>query len=376
MRKKITVFTLLLLGLFFISVSASYLFFIYKKVYVAPVSPPPNATPTPTPDPMAPKNILLLGYGGAGHEGGTLTDTMIVAHLIPKEKKVFLISIPRDIWVPIPMKNGTQNFKINHAFSIGVDEKRFPEKLPQYTGIAGAGLLSREMVGLVTGLKIDNFVSVNFEGFKNIVNILGGINIYVPYSFKDEYYPIKGKEDDTCGLTEEQLTAIHATLSGQLLEQEFKCRFETIEFTKGLILMDGETSLKFVRSRHSDINGGDFGRSLRQQAFIVAVKNKLLSFGSFTKLIPVINSISKNTQTDIDIKSALNFVSSNFEIGDFEIKTVTLTTDNVLTDTISSDKQYILIPKAGEGNWDEIHKFISDAITQKPTVTQTSAITN
>lgn len=376
MRRKKLIFSLGLVGLFFISVAISYLFFLYKNVYVAPIAQAlnPKSTPTPTPDPLAPRNVLLLGYGGAGHEGGTLTDTMIVAHIIPKSKLVYLISIPRDIWVPIPMKNDTKNFKVNHAFSIGIDDKRYPDKLPQYTGISGAGQLSKEMVKLITGLEIHNFISVNFDGFKNIVNTLGTIKVNVPYYFKDEYYPIKGKEDDTCGLTEEQFKAIHATLSGQLLEQEFKCRFETVEFDKGIAEMDGETALKFVRSRHSTINGSDFGRSLRQQAFIIAIKNKLLSFGSITKIIPALNNLSKNTQTDIDLKTALNLVTDNFqEASDFEIKTVSLNTDNVLTETISWDKQYILIPKKGEGQWEDIHKFIQESIT--PIATDTPTVT-
>lgn len=369
--------TLIFLGLFFISASVSYFFFLYNKVYLdSSFNPPKNSTPTPTPDPFEPRNVLILGYGGAGHEGGTLTDTMIVAHIIPKQKIVYLISIPRDIWVPIPMKNGTKNFKINHAFSVGIDDKRYPDKLPQYTGVSGAGQLSKEMVKLVTGLQIHNFISVNFDGFKNIVNTLGSINVYVPYSFFDEYYPVKGKEDDTCEFSEEQIVALHATLSGQYLEEAFKCRFETVEFNKGPISMDGETALKFVRSRHSTVNGSDFGRSLRQQAFIVAVKNKLLNLGSFTKMIPVMNNLAKNTQTDIDLKTAFSFITSNFsDKDDFEFKTLSLNTDNVLKDTISDDRQYILIPKAGEGNWEEIHSFVRQSTNPSPTATPTPETT-
>ncbi len=363
-KRKIIATTLILLGLFALSALASYIFFIYKRIYVPGPTPPltPIFTPTPTPDPFSPVSILLLGYGGPGHEGGTLSDTMIVAHIVPREKKVFLISIPRDLWVPIPMKNGTKNFKINHAFSIGLDDHRYPDKLPQYSGMPGAGLLSKEMATMVTGLPIQYFVAVNFEGFKNIVDSLGGVVVNIPYSFKDEFYPIKGKENDLCGLTEDQLKMIHATLSGQLLEQQFKCRYETLEFTKGPMLMDGETALKFVRSRHSSVNGSDFGRSIRQQAFLIAVKDKLLRVGSIPKIITIINNISKNLQTDIDFGSMLKFTETGLEISDFEMKTISLNTDNVLDETISPDRQYILIPKSGEEKWDEIHKFIASEI--------------
>jgi LCP family protein required for cell wall assembly len=363
-RSKKIFLGILLLGLFFITAGISYFFFLYSKIYVKPSAKTPlvTTTPTPTPDPMAPKNILILGYGGAGHDGGSLTDTIIVAHVIPKEKYVILISIPRDIWIPISMKNGPEYFKLNHAFAVALDTKRFPNKLPQYEGISGAGLLAKESVSLVTGLPIDYFVSLNFDGFRNIVNILNGVNVNVPYSFKDEYYPIKGLEEETCGKTDEEMKLLHATLSGQLLESEFKCRFETLEFKKGLLEMDAETALKFVRSRHSDINGGDFGRSIRQQAFITGVKNKLLSFGSITKIIPVINSLAKNVQTDIDVKTAISLMVENYDFSDISIKSISLDTDNVLIDKISEDNQYILVPKEGDENWESIKKYLNSEI--------------
>src|SRR5689334_10894620 len=87
----------------------SYSFFSLKQAYnqiVVTPNPTPvktaQATPTPTPDPLAPFGVLLLGYRGDGSRGGTLSDTMILAMVAPKAKKVTLVSIPRDLWVPIP----------------------------------------------------------------------------------------------------------------------------------------------------------------------------------------------------------------------------------------------------------------------------------
>lgn len=294
MKRKVVV--ILLSIIFLVSGLVSYYFFkLYGSVYTKTTSIyTPSATPTPTPDPYAPKNVLILGYGGAGHEGGVLTDTIILAHIVPKKEEVILISIPRDIWVPIPMKDGSENYKINHAFAIGVDDINFPNKLPEYKGISGGGEIAKNAVGYITNLNVDYFVSVNFTGFKNIIDILGGVNVNVPYSFKDEYYPLKGEEENLCGKTEEEIELITATMSAQLLEKEFKCRYETIEFEKGIEYMDSETALKFVRSRHSETNGGDFARSLRQQALIVAIKNELLKTGSITKIIPILNNLSKS----------------------------------------------------------------------------------
>lgn len=322
-----------------------------------------NYTPTPTIDPMSPKNVLVMGYGGAGHDGGALTDTMIVAHIIPKENKIFLISIPRDTWVELTIKDTPDHYKINHAFAIGIDDIRFPDKKDEYKGVSGGGILAKQAVEKVTGLKIDYFVSIDFNGFKNIIETLGGVEVYVPYSFSDEYYPIKGMEEDVCGKSEEDLEAIHATMSGDLLEKEFKCRYETLNFEKGNVKLDGDTALKFVRSRHSEVNGNDFGRSMRQQALISAIKDEMLSLGNITKIISLINNISKNVLTDIDIKSAVQLLTENYNLTDIDIASISLNTDNVFVESKSEDRQYILIPKSGKDNFRDVHLFVEEQLS-------------
>lgn len=369
MMKKI------LLGIFFtvlfITVSlVTYFYFTYKQIYVGEKpqvikSITIAGSATPTPDPLAPRNILLLGYGGSGHDGGLLTDTIIVAHLDPRNNNITLISIPRDIWISIQTEvNKAEKLKINAAYAIGEDDKKYPDKPPQYTGSAGGGNLAKDNVSLITGMNINYFISMNFSGFNNIVNILGGVNVYIPQTFDDNYYPVKGREDESCDKTEEEIEALTATMSGFLLEKEFECRYEQLHFDKGLTAMNADTSLKFVRSRHSETAGGDFNRSLRQQAFIVGVKNKLLNLGTIPKMIPVVNQISKNVKTDIDVKTAIDFVRDN-GVSDYEIKTISINEDNVLNESISSDGQYILIPKAGLDNWEEIQKYIDNEINNQ-----------
>ncbi len=351
-------------GLFFIALTVTYLSVIYKNIVVKNTTDN-NTTPipTPTPDPLRIRNVLLLGYAGGDHDGATLTDTMILARVYPKDKKIILISIPRDIWVPIPVtKESTQYFKINHSFAIGLDDKKYPNKDERFRGVFGAGTLVRTAVSTVTGIMPENFIAINFDGFKNIVDNMGGVTVNIPFTFEDKYYPIKGLEKDTCGKDETEMKALEATLSGQLLEKEYLCRYETIKFEKGTKVLDGETALKFVRSRHSDINGNDFGRSLRQQAFLVGVKNKLLKIGSIPKLITLTNTLSKNVTTDIDLKTALQILSEQETISDFKIETLSLTTDNVLVESMSSDRQYILIPKEGDNNWSGIQKYIQGNI--------------
>ncbi|MFC1649768.1 LCP family protein, partial [Patescibacteria group bacterium] len=308
---------------------------IVKSQSPAPTTQPGvTLTPTPTPDPLAPANILLLGYGGAGHEGGYLTDTIIIAHIVPRSRKVVLITIPRDVWVEIRYdEDEPEYFKINHAYSIGVDNKKFPDKLDQYRGVAGGGNLAEEAVETITGLPVNNFVSVNFQGFQNIVDILGGVEVYVPYTFDDEFYPLKGEENNPCEKTEQEIEVLMATMSGELLEKQFSCRYEKLHFDKGLQTLDSELALKFVRSRHSEVGGGDFGRSQRQLAFIEGIKNKLLNYRSVFSLIPVLNQFADNVRTDLDLKSGFGLLKSHGDLSGIDITTISLNDDNVFTNS-------------------------------------------
>ena len=201
-------------------------------------------------------NLLLLGTGGPGHEGPYLSDTMIFASIDKKGKDIVLISIPRDLWAP------NLSAKINSAYAFGIER--------------GDGLqLVEETVSLLFGMPVHYAFRLDFNGFVEVVDLVGGLVVNVEKPFVDNRYPIAGLEDDLCTLTIEK-----EQIDGQEVEvvkvsdQEkirisdlndsndpFTCRYETIEFAKGETLMDGQTALKFVRSRHgSSQEGSDFAR--------------------------------------------------------------------------------------------------------------------
>lgn len=379
-RKKKTVLrriiaTLLLFILFIGCALASFLYFNYKKIVVTPTiveNRDPNASPTPTPDPEAPFNVLLLGYGGAGHEGGDLTDTMIVAHVEPKNKKVTLISIPRDLWVSIPTNGESVSYsKINFAYAVGLDDKRYPNKFDMYKGRAGGGELAKYAVEKVIGEDIRYFASIDFGGFKQVIDALGGVDVSVPRTFDDNFYPIKGEEDNTCGYSAEELAEIHKKYTGFALEQQFTCRYEKLHFDKGLQHMDGETALKFVRSRHSETDGSDFARSQRQQALIAAAKDKVLSLGIVNNFVPFVTQFANVLRTDVSISTAKDILAVAGDPREYKISTIVLSTENVLKDGYSSDRQYILLPKAGQDNYSEIQKYIQSQLNPTPTPTKT-----
>ena len=318
--------------------------------------------PTPTPDPNAPFSILLMGYGGGLHEGGTLTDSIIVANFIPKEQKIKLISIPRDLWVSIPIAIGeTKMSNINAAYTIGLDDKRYPNKEIQYTGDAGGGQMSKSVLSQILNLPIQNFITINFSAFIKSIDTLGGIDVNVQKTFDDLFYPIEEKSDDTCDKSEEELKAIEATMSGEKLEQQFTCRYENLHFDKGLQHMDSATALKFVRSRHSLQDGGDFNRASRQRLVIEAVKKKIISLNFIPKIIPLVNNLAGNLKTDLDVNQMQKLIAKSDEYQTYKIESVALTNDNVLMNSVSSDRQSILIPKLGENQWQDIQSFIASS---------------
>lgn len=328
-------------------------------------------TATPTPDPLASYSILLLGYGGGTHDGGLLTDSIVLTKINPRKEEVSLISIPRDLWVPMQINGDEFVFKkINEAYAIGSDDKKYDNKKVEFTGEAGGGEMAKRVVENVTGIKVDYFASIDFDGFVKIVNILGGIDVKVTSNFDDPYYPIEELKNDTCGKSEEEMKSLEATMSGEKLEQQYLCRFENLHFEKGTQHLDGITALKFARSRHSVNEGGDFNRSNRQKLVISAVRDKIMSIGFAPKIVPTLQTLSRHIKTDIDIQKMSELVTKIPEIADYKIISINLTDKNVLKNSVASTKQFILTPRLGENNWDDVRLFIENngVTTPSPTI--------
>lgn len=339
-------------------------------------------------------NFLLLGYGGAAHAGPFLTDTMMIAHIDIKTKKATLISIPRDLWVKLPTKSGADfHTKINAVYQMGLFPKDYPDLADD----------SKMIISRITGLPIDGYVSVNFEGFTKAIDILGGVDINIEKSFTDSEYPIDGKEKDLCDKDTEELfkKAEPFTTPGfnpEERNQQFKdnpkleefvknatdspelafpCRYEKLEFKKGITHMDGQTALKYARSRHSETDGGDFNRALRQQQVIEAIKNKVISLGFIPKIIPLMDEFKKDVKTDIGLDIIKKFISQADKVEEYKITTFVLTDQNVLKNAVSDDKQYILIPSEGIDNWNGIKKLINntiEGITPTPVASSSAAL--
>ncbi len=334
---------------------------IYSSRAATTVPSAKNSTPpTPTPTPYF-HTIALLGYGGGKHEGGALTDSMIVARIDDRAQKISLISIPRDIWIPLPLgKNGEMiNHKINAAYAYGLDDTTYPGKLAQYQSDSGGGLtLAKYALSTVTGEPIDHVVSVSFASFTAFIDQLGGISVTRNFPFLDEWYPIDGKENELCDHKEEELPELVATLSGRLLEKEFPCRYEKLELPTGTTTLDGQMALKYVRSRKSENEGGDFYRSQHQKQVIEAIKEKVLSLNSFPALVRIATSIGKYIDTDYSLADLPETLKEYMRKKDYKIESIALSNDNVLEEGTGPQGQYILQPIEGQKDWRDIHAYL------------------
>lgn len=302
-------------------------------------------------------NILVLGIGGGAHEGPDLTDTIIFANINQKINKISLVSIPRDLWVP------DLSGKINIAYAIGEEKRK------------GGGItLAQAAVSKIVGYPIDYVVVINFDGFLEAVNLVGGLDISVDNTLDDPNYPIEGAENNTCGHTPEEIQSFVATDSAEAdLWNFLPCRYEHLYIDKGPTHMDGKTALKFVRSRHAiGDEGTDFARSKRQAKVINAFKQKVLSVQTLLNpitLLSLYDSVSKNINTNITKDEIDDFVRLTQKMQDAKVQSTVLDIGDEATSRqgflshpdISNlyQNQWVLIPQAGNGDFLEIQKYIS-----------------
>jgi len=288
-------------------------------------------------------NLLFLGIAGGDHEGKNLTDTMIFISIDKNNADTVMLSIPRDIWLD------SLKAKVNTAYYYGEEEKT-----------NGGFALAKDSVSEILGQPLNYTVLLDFDGFIEVINLLGGLNINVDRSFDDYKYPISGKENDLC--------------NG---DPEYQCRYEHLHFEKGLQYFDGETALKFVRSRNAEgEEGTDFSRSQRQQKVILAIKNKIFSYKILLnpqKIIELKNALGNNIKSDTQFSedqiTAFLSLLIKFVTNKNQIRTISLETgdeDNpgfLYNPPIYQYNQWVLIPQ--NNDWQEIHKYIKDKIEKE-----------
>ena len=235
---------------------------------------PPVVTAQPGVAPIVPQelprwsgyerlNVLLLGVDEReGQEGPWRTDTMIVLTLDPATMSAGMLSIPRDVWATIAGYGGQH--KITDAHFLG-DVLEYP---------GGGPALARDTVTLNLGIPIHFYVRANFTAFETFVDEIGGIDIYVPETIDDDLYP-----------------------------DRYTFGYDPFYIEAGQHHLDGETALKYARTRKTF--GGDFDRGQRQQAVIMAVRDRVVKLDQLPRLITraptLMNTLGDAVRTNMSL---------------------------------------------------------------------------
>jgi LCP family protein required for cell wall assembly len=237
----------------------------------ATITGAPTSEPTPTVagppvwDGQGRVNLLVMGIDQRGNQGGYWrTDTMIILTIDPGSQTVGMISIPRDLWVPI-WGYDIEN-RINTAHYYG-DSRDYP---------GGGPALARDTVAYNLGIPIHHYVRLNFTAFERLIDEIGGIDVYVESAISDPKYPDEG------------------------------IGYDPFYLSAGQHHLDGRTALKYARTRHGT---SDFARARRQQQVILAVRDQIVKLNQLPRLIAngpqILNTLGDSVRTDLTFDQAV-----------------------------------------------------------------------
>lgn len=292
-------------------------------------------------------HVLFLGIGGENHDGGTLTDTMILATLRlakfkDEQNKVSLISIPRDLLVDIP---GYDYRKINSAYAFG--EQNEKKQGPT---------LAVRAVEQLFDMKIPYYAVVDFQAFKKIIDDLGGVQINVEAGFTDSQFP-----DYRYGY------------------------LPPLTFEPGSQKMDGERALQYVRSRHgNNSQGTDFARSKRQQQLIKATKDKISHLNILTNLNlvnKILDNLSDHVRTNIAPHEMKHMYDLSRDVDNQTISSFSIDVESglVCNQIVEETGAYVLLPCLGLGNYEALrnlvqNQFLIGDLTQEKSIIEIQSI--
>ena len=292
-----------------------------------PTVPPPTETPVPTIDPdilintlvpfstiEASGNSQVLNNGqetvnflliGSDRRSGTSfrTDTMVIVIVRPNEGQVSLISIPRDLWVSIPdWGNNRINTAYQHGISVG------------YPG-GGPGLL-RDTIRYNLGIRIDHTAMVDFDGFRQIVDTLGGVDVPVSCSYTDW------------------------RLIDPSYNPEIEANWHLYTTGPGLIHMDGDLALWYARSRQ---RSSDFDRGRRQQEVLRALFTQALKTDTLSRIPELYNNFRSTVETDLGLGDVLQLAVYGPKMTNADIRSYYIRPPYV-SSWITEGGAYVLLP--------------------------------
>lgn len=271
-------------------------------------------------------NVLMIGYGGPEHGGGFLSDSINIISIDPANDATTIIPIPRDLWIEgVPlMPNG----KINEAFARGWADG----------GIDEAGERATAVVSWISGLQIDYWMAMDFAGFREMVDAVGGVTIENPRAFSYTWNPASFEQQSWDGG----------------------------DFEAGTLHLGGQQALDYTRVRYASVpeEASDFARSVRQQRVLSALRAELgqgglSSIGPGLQLMDALEGRLKTNLSAVDL-----FLLSGHINADRRLE---LTEGEALVASRSSGGAYILLPIGWSGvggDYASLHRFIADRLAE------------
>ena len=317
-----------------------------------PTIPPPTDTPVPTIDPNILVNTLVpfstieasgnsqvLNNGqetvnflliGSDRRSGTSfrTDTMVIAILRPNEGQVSLISIPRDLWVSIP---GWENQRINTAYQHGISV--------DYPG-GGPGLL-KDTILYNLGIRIDHTAMVDFDGFRQIIDTLGGVDVPV-----------------SCPYTDWRLI-------DPSYDPENENNWHLYTTGPGLVHMDGDLALWYARSRQKS---SDFDRGRRQQEVLRALFTQALNKDTLSRIPELYNNFKETVVTDLGLGDILQLAVYAPKMTNADIRSYYIRPPYV-SSWITEGGAYVLLP-----NEESLQGLLTEALSPATKTEEKQAI--
>jgi len=278
-------------------------------------------------------NLLVMGYGGGTHDGAYLTDSMLIISVLPQSHHTSLISVPRDLWVQYPPSSGNYT-KINAVYEFASNNNNNPQ---------AGGEAANQKVSLVTGMQVNYWLTIDFTGFKKVIDSIGGIDVNVPDSF-NACYP---KNDD-------------ASIDPSWIK---------VQFDKGMQHMNGDTAITYARAREPlEVCGqgtsenlaelSDFGRSARQQTIIKTVLAKIKQISTWPHVYDAMGALQQTIHTNMSFAD-LSAFALKMDLTDPKAARIGLSNQNVLEDS-QLNGQYILT--AANGDWNAIPAYIQQRL--------------
>lgn len=271
-----------------------------------------------------PVNILILGYGGPQHDGPYLTDSMNIASIDPATDTTTMIPIPRDLWIE-GMPAIPANGKINQAFSLGHLEG----------GVTAGAERAAAVVADVTGVVITHWIAIDFDGFKAVIDAIGGVTIHNPTEFaygSPAAFEAGGGWDAT--------------------------------FPAGLLQLSGEEALLYARTRYTSdpAQATDYARSERQQRILQAVVERVTGAGiqGIGTALSAMDALDDHLRTDlsvIDLVMLSNALSPD--------RRIELSEGTILQATTTTDGQYVLVPigRSSPTDYSPLKRFVQERLS-------------